>query len=123
MLNNPQFAPRPSGFVCPSASKVKSYCDVADPYCCNGSDTNTHQGYGTEYGEQALTFVNAQLSASGTSLTTTPSHPGTTTTTTTPVTTGVAHWGQCGEIGYTGGTVCASPYTCTYASAYYSQCL
>ncbi|KAF7853855.1 uncharacterized protein EAF02_011845 [Botrytis sinoallii] len=59
------FAPRPSGFSCPSASKIKSYCDAADPYCCTGSDANTHQGYGTEYGQQALTFVNAQLASSG----------------------------------------------------------
>ena len=35
----------------------------------------------------------------------------------------VAHWGQCGGIGWTGGTVCISPYTCTYSNAYYSQCL
>ncbi|KAF7890719.1 hypothetical protein EAF00_009034 [Botryotinia globosa] len=59
------FAPRPSGFSCPSASKIKSYCDAADPYCCTGSDANTHQGYGTEYGQQALTFVDAQLASSG----------------------------------------------------------
>ncbi|KAM0170500.1 hypothetical protein ACHAPF_009009 [Botrytis cinerea] len=117
------FAPRPSGFSCPSGSKIKSYCDAADPYCCNGSDANTHQGYGTEYGQQALTFVNAQLASSGTSPTTTPSSPGTTTTVTSPGSTGVAHWGQCGGTGYTGSTTCASPYTCTYANAYYAQCL
>ncbi|EIM80563.1 uncharacterized protein STEHIDRAFT_104851 [Stereum hirsutum FP-91666 SS1] len=35
----------------------------------------------------------------------------------------VAHWGQCGGIGWTGGTVCASPYTCQASNAYYSQCL
>ena len=34
-----------------------------------------------------------------------------------------AHWAQCGGIGYTGPTTCASPYTCTYSNAYYSQCL
>ncbi|KAF7914137.1 uncharacterized protein EAF01_000543 [Botrytis porri] len=117
------FAPRPSGFSCPSGSKIKSYCDAADPYCCNGSDANTHQGYGTEYGQQALTFVNAQLASSGTSPTTTPSSPGTTTTITSPGSTGVAHYGQCGGTGYTGSTTCAGPYTCTYANAYYSQCL
>ncbi|TGO63828.1 hypothetical protein BOTNAR_0095g00260 [Botryotinia narcissicola] len=117
------FAPRPSGFSCPSASKIKSYCDAADPYCCTGSDANTHQGYGTEYGQQALTFVNAQLASSGTSPTTTPYSPGTTTTITSPGSTGVAHYGQCGGTGYTGSTTCASPYTCTYANAYYSQCL
>ncbi|KAF8321546.1 hypothetical protein DL93DRAFT_1422191 [Clavulina sp. PMI_390] len=34
----------------------------------------------------------------------------------------VALYGQCGGIGWTGGTVCASG-TCTYENAYYSQCL
>jgi len=35
----------------------------------------------------------------------------------------VAHYGQCGGTGWTGGTVCVAPYTCTSSSAYYSQCL
>jgi len=35
----------------------------------------------------------------------------------------VAEWGQCGGIGWTGGTVCVSPFTCKAANAYYSQCL
>jgi endo-1,4-beta-xylanase len=34
-----------------------------------------------------------------------------------------AQWGQCGGIGWTGPTVCASPYTCTASNQYYSQCL
>ncbi|CAG8165564.1 unnamed protein product [Penicillium nalgiovense] len=51
------FDARPSGFSCPSASKVQSYCDAPDPYCCNGSNDATHQGYGAEYGAQAITFV------------------------------------------------------------------
>lgn len=36
--------------------------------------------------------------------------------------TGVPMWGQCGGIGYTGSTVCASG-TCTYSNPWYSQCL
>ncbi|KAL6790432.1 carbohydrate esterase family 5 protein [Trichoderma sp. SZMC 28013] len=55
------FAARPAGFVCPSGSKIKSYCDASDPYCCNGNNANTHQGYGQEYGQQALSFVNSKL--------------------------------------------------------------
>ncbi|KAM3087041.1 1 carbohydrate esterase [Clarireedia jacksonii] len=121
------FAPRPAGFSCPNASKIKSYCDAADPYCCNGNNANTHQGYGTEYGQQALSFINSQLAASGTSPTgsTTASVPGTTSTPSSPAPSGstVAHWGQCGGTGYTGSTVCESPYTCQAANAYYSQCL
>ncbi|KAJ7615558.1 carbohydrate esterase family 1 and carbohydrate-binding module family 1 protein [Roridomyces roridus] len=59
--------------------------------------------------------------------------PPTTTTTGTPPTTTasapppsgstVAEWGQCGGQGWTGGTVCASPFTCTVVNAFYSQCL
>jgi hypothetical protein len=32
-------------------------------------------------------------------------------------------YGQCGGVGWTGPTTCASPYTCQYSNAYYSQCL
>ncbi|KDR72631.1 hypothetical protein GALMADRAFT_142932 [Galerina marginata CBS 339.88] len=32
-------------------------------------------------------------------------------------------YGQCGGIGWTGSTSCASGSVCTYSSAYYSQCL
>jgi hypothetical protein len=52
-----------------------------------------------------------------------------TSTSTAPTTTSssgggtVTQWGQCGGSGWTGGTVCVSPYTCTYSNSYYSQCL
>jgi len=63
--------------------------------------------------------------------TTTSTKPGTTTTkktTTSTKTSSTAgatqtHYGQCGGTGYSGPTVCASPYKCTYSNAYYSQCL
>lgn len=43
--------------------------------------------------------------------------------TTTPTGSGtVAQWGQCGGIGYTGPTVCQSPYTCVANSQWWSQC-
>lgn len=46
-------------------------------------------------------------------------------TSTQPTTTGVtvAKYGQCGGIGWTGGTTCAAGSTCTVSNAYYSQCL
>ena len=122
-----QFAPRPSGFVCPSAAKIQSYCDAAHPYCCNGDDANTHQGYGTEHGQAAVTFINSKLSATGAS-----SAPAGPTTTSAPTTTptqpaggaGVAQkYGQCGGIGWTGPTTCAAGSTCQVGNAYYSQCL
>ncbi|KAM3088347.1 hypothetical protein ACMFMG_002400 [Clarireedia jacksonii] len=54
--------------------------------------------------------------------------PTTSATAVPPTSTGgtggtVPQWGQCGGSGYTGATVCVSPYTCTYSNAYYSQCL
>ncbi|KAF2170595.1 carbohydrate esterase family 5 protein [Zasmidium cellare ATCC 36951] len=56
------FDPRPSGFTCPSyQSKIRSYCDALDPYCCNGNNATTHQGYGNEYGSNALAFVKSKL--------------------------------------------------------------
>ncbi|TCD66213.1 hypothetical protein EIP91_001660 [Steccherinum ochraceum] len=35
----------------------------------------------------------------------------------------VAVWGQCGGIGWTGGTTCDAGNTCTKLNDYYSQCL
>ncbi|SPN99094.1 probable acetylxylan esterase precursor [Cephalotrichum gorgonifer] len=55
------FDARPSGFVCPNAAKVQSYCDAADPYCCTGNSQDTHQGYVGVYGQAALTFINGKL--------------------------------------------------------------
>ncbi|KAH8812208.1 hypothetical protein F5884DRAFT_728982 [Xylogone sp. PMI_703] len=65
-------------------------------------------------------------SATGRPTTTTTSGGITTTTrpvtTTTPVGGTVPLYGQCGGIGWTGGTVCASG-TCKVSNPYYSQCL
>ncbi|KAJ5458318.1 hypothetical protein N7475_009706 [Penicillium sp. IBT 31633x] len=55
------FDARPSGFYCPSSSKIQSYCDSPDPYCCNGSNQATHQGYGAQYGAQAIAFAKGKL--------------------------------------------------------------
>ena len=35
----------------------------------------------------------------------------------------VAEYGQCGGTGYSGCTVCASPYTCKVQNSYYYQCV
>jgi len=124
------FAPRPSGFVCPYASNIQSYCDAADPYCCNGNDANTHQGYGTEYGSVALTFVQGKLNAAlGTGTGSSGGGGGGNPTTTAPGSgsTGssgscAALYGQCGGIGWAGAT-CCSAGTCQESNSYYSQCL
>jgi len=59
------FAARPAGFQCSPAntSIIKSYCDAADPYCCNGNDANSHQQYVNKYGSQALAFIKSKLTA------------------------------------------------------------
>ncbi|KAK8874993.1 acetylxylan esterase [Apiospora arundinis] len=61
------FAARPAGFQCaPYNTKlIQSYCDAADPFCCNGNDSNTHNQYVTKYGSQALAFIKSKVSASG----------------------------------------------------------
>lgn len=59
----------------------------------------------------------------GTATATTTAVP-TTSATTAPGGSGTqVHWGQCGGNGWTGPTACVSPYTCTYANDWYSQCL
>jgi hypothetical protein len=64
----------------------------------------------------------SQLASSSTGTSTTKT---TSTSTTTSSASGATqtHYGQCGGVGWTGPTSCASPYTCTFSSAYYSQCL
>ncbi|KAG8867665.1 hypothetical protein FRB97_003158, partial [Tulasnella sp. 331] len=82
------------------------------------------------FGDIGSTYTGAPYAPPGTtSSSTTTVSKGTTTTTTKATTTSTTsgatqtHYGQCGGVGYSGPTVCASPYTCTYSSAYYSQCL
>nr|AAA19802.1 major cellobiohydrolase [Phanerodontia chrysosporium]AGJ81161.1 cellobiohydrolase [Phanerodontia chrysosporium]CAA82762.1 cellulase [Phanerodontia chrysosporium] len=52
----------------------------------------------------------------------TTSSPVTTSPTPPPTGPTVPQWGQCGGIGYSGSTTCASPYTCHVLNPYYSQC-
>ncbi|KAI1209018.1 carbohydrate esterase family 5 protein [Annulohypoxylon truncatum] len=59
------FAARPAGFQCPAFENIiQEYCDAADPFCAKGNSTATHQGYGREYGQAALQFVQSKLGAS-----------------------------------------------------------
>jgi chitinase len=48
----------------------------------------------------------------------------TATSTAAPTSTAVLvnQWNQCGGVGWGGGTVCVTPYVCTYLSEWYSQC-
>ncbi|EPS37592.1 hypothetical protein H072_8720 [Dactylellina haptotyla CBS 200.50] len=70
------------------------------------------------------TSTNKSTTASSTSTKTTTTK-NTTTKTTTAGNSGctATHYAQCGGIGYTGCTACASGTTCQYSNDYYSQCL
>ncbi|KAK3113999.1 hypothetical protein LTR53_008136 [Teratosphaeriaceae sp. CCFEE 6253] len=63
-LTTLSFAKRPSAITCGKYQNlIKSYCDASDPYCSNGNNAATHQGYGNEYGSQALAFVKTKLAS------------------------------------------------------------
>jgi hypothetical protein len=74
---------------------------------------------------QSTTTPTTSGTGTAKSSTTTTAKATTTSTTTVATATGavVAEYGQCGGTGWTGGTVCVAGTTCTYSSAYYSQCL
>ncbi|KXX76934.1 Acetylxylan esterase 2 [Madurella mycetomatis] len=56
------FAARPKDFRCPVfEDRIQTYCDSPDPFCSNGTDPETHQGYGRVYGRQALAFVVSKI--------------------------------------------------------------
>ena len=70
--------------------------------------------------EEEKNKLNAALAGGSSPAPPTSSAPGTVST---PPPSGgsgagtVAHWGQCGGQGWTGGTVCDSPFTCTCSNA------
>ncbi|KAN0116970.1 carbohydrate-binding module family 1 protein [Hyaloscypha variabilis] len=94
-----------------------------------GSTFNSGSGSGSGSSSSSSVAASATtLKTSTSSKASTTSSKAATTTTTSATSTSTAsgtvpHWGQCGGLTYTGSTVCASPYTCTYSNPYYSQCL
>jgi len=84
------------------------------------------EGYGSS-GSADITVgvgVGTTSTTTGSTGTATSTSKATSTTSSSGSTsTQVALYGQCGGIGWTGGTVCAPGGTCTYGNAYYSQCL
>jgi len=82
--------------------------------------SSTAKSSSTSSGKTSTTSVKT---SSTTSVKTSTSSSAKTSSSSAPVGGTVAHYGQCGGSSYTGPTVCASPYTCTVSSQYYSQCL
>jgi endo-1,4-beta-xylanase len=66
--------------------------------------------------------ISSTAKSTATAVTTTTSKASTTTSQAATTST-AAHWAQCGGVGWTGPTVCTSPYTCQKQNDYYSQCL
>ncbi|KAI1366459.1 glycoside hydrolase family 74 protein [Xylaria arbuscula] len=83
------------------------------------ASTTTTKASTTTTTSKASTTSATTTKASTTSATKTTTSASTTTTATTTV----PQYGQCGGLGYTGSTTCASGYTCTVQNDYYSQCL
>ncbi|GKT46377.1 acetylxylan esterase [Colletotrichum spaethianum] len=46
---------------CPNGGNIKSFCDSADPFCCNGNDPVAHLQYPSIYGDQIKQFVSDKL--------------------------------------------------------------
>ncbi|KAF8596527.1 concanavalin A-like lectin/glucanase, partial [Ceratobasidium sp. AG-I] len=100
----------------PNASVIYSnirFGDIGSTYTGASGTTTTTTGV-------TSTSTSTSSSTTSRSSTTTSSAPASTTS---AVGGTAAHWAQCGGTGYSGPTVCATPYTCTYSNPYYSQCL
>jgi beta-glucosidase len=90
------------------------------------SSSSSSSGSGSSGGSSSSSSSSTTSKAASSSSTGSSASKTTTSTSTTTTTASGAtqtHYGQCGGVGWTGPTACASPYTCTYSSAYYSQCL
>ncbi|KAJ7096565.1 glycoside hydrolase superfamily [Mycena belliarum] len=99
------------------AARLQRYASGADELCAT-----------------ALGTAQCTVPAGGAGTTTTATGTTTTVKTTTTATTSTAagggstgcvsaEWGQCGGMGWTGCTACASGTTCQVSNPYYSQCL
>ncbi|KAK6498620.1 hypothetical protein TWF481_011201 [Arthrobotrys musiformis] len=90
------------------------------PVTCGGSTGTTTTR--TTTGAATTTRTSTTLSTTTRTTTTTTRTTTAATTTTGSSSGGAALWGQCGGIGWTGPTTCASG-TCSVNNAYYSQCI
>ncbi|KAI0803724.1 glycosyl hydrolase family 61-domain-containing protein [Xylaria sp. FL0064] len=106
-------APGPTVYSGGSTKSAGAACAACESTCAVGSSPTSSAGGGSGSG-------------SSTTLSTATTTKGASTTTTTksgssPTGCTVALYGQCGGIGYSGCTTCASG-TCNALNAYYSQC-
>jgi hypothetical protein len=81
--------------------------------CAAGECCSIYGYCGTGSGFCPTTTSTTMTSTSTTSTTSSPSSTATGT---------VNEWNQCGGEGWTGPTVCVSPFVCTVHSVWYSDC-
>ncbi|KAI0446508.1 putative class III chitinase [Xylaria telfairii] len=95
--------------------------DMSQLYTNNGFLSGVRSALGGSGGGSTTTTTRGSTTTTtrGTATSTTMA---TTTTTQPPTGTGVPQWGQCGGNGYTGSTVCQSPYKCVKSSEWWSSC-
>ncbi|CEJ61474.1 Putative Endo-1,4-beta-D-glucanase [Penicillium brasilianum] len=109
----------------PSGTAYSYYLNILSAYfpSSSGSSTTTTTSTTTRSTSTSTTVSTTKSISTTTSATKSTSTTTSTTSTGSTATATASHWAQCGGIGWTGATTCASPYTCQVQNAYYSQCL
>lgn len=114
-------SPCPTGLCC----SIYDYCGTGSDYCQAGSCSGGVGGT-CAVGECCSIYgycgTGHEFCGSPTSSTSSPTSTSTTTSPSSTATGLVNEWNQCGGEGWTGPTVCVSPYVCTYYSVWYSDC-
>lgn len=106
-----------AGFSDTNVNNGCTYAQEAHAILLTGSPCSSGPISATATAHSTTTLVT--VTTKPTSVKTTAS---TTSTSSSLATTGVSQWGQCGGEGYTGPTVCISPYSCFCTGAYWCQC-
>nr|BAA76365.1 cellulase [Irpex lacteus] len=109
--------------TCPTTSGVPSQVEGQE-----GSSSVIYSNI--KFGDLNSTFTGTLTNPSspaGPPVTSSPSEPSQSTQPSQPAQPTqpagtAAQWAQCGGMGFTGPTVCASPFTCHVLNPYYSQC-
>ncbi|KAK3904856.1 glycosyl hydrolase family 61-domain-containing protein [Staphylotrichum tortipilum] len=102
---------------------VTNYIIPGPPvFSCSGSN-NGGSSSSSSAAPSSTTVKPSSTSSTSVKPSSTSSAPVSTSSAPSGGCTPVAQWGQCGGIGFTGCTTCASGSTCTKNNDYYSQCI
>ncbi|KDR74807.1 hypothetical protein GALMADRAFT_141140 [Galerina marginata CBS 339.88] len=113
--------PTTSPATAPGVARGTCGTDSGVPTTIETTEANASVTFSNiKFGDIGSTYTNTGTTTGGTGTTTTK--PTGTTTVPAPAAT-QTKYGQCGGIGWTGPTACASGSKCTVSGAYYSQCL